>query len=61
MGRQSQLQVLRMLALCRISLLLVHHFWSKGIAHNQDEYMDEKDLLLNLEIYMQAMIALTEA
>ncbi len=33
----------------------------KGIAHNQDEYMDEKDLLLNLEIYMQAMIALTEA
>ncbi|MBO0481114.1 M20 family metallopeptidase [Candidatus Enterococcus courvalinii] len=32
----------------------------KGIAHNQDEYMDENDLLLNLEIYMRAIIALTE-
>lgn len=32
----------------------------KGIAHNQDEYMDESDLLLNLEIYMRAIIALTE-
>ncbi|MDT2793844.1 Sapep family Mn(2+)-dependent dipeptidase [Enterococcus thailandicus] len=32
----------------------------KGIAHNQDEYMDERDLLLNLEIYMRAIIALTE-
>ena len=40
-------------------VVLVHHFLVKA-AHNQDEYMDEKDLLLNLEIYMQAMIALTE-
>lgn len=32
----------------------------KGIAHNQDEYMDEADLLLNMEIYMKAMLALTE-
>ncbi|MGM0126012.1 hypothetical protein IGI37_003413 [Enterococcus sp. AZ194] len=32
----------------------------KGIAHNKDEYMDEKDLLLNMEIYMQAMLALLQ-
>lgn len=32
----------------------------KGIAHNQDEYMDEKDLLLNMEIYMRGILALTE-
>lgn len=32
----------------------------KGIAHNQDEYMDEEDLLLNMEIYMRAMLALIE-
>lgn len=32
----------------------------KGIAHNQDEYMDEEDLLLNMEIYMQAMLKLIE-
>lgn len=30
----------------------------KGIAHKQDEYMDEKDLLMNMEIDMRAMIAL---
>lgn len=30
----------------------------KGIAHNSDEYMDEKDLLLNMEIYMSAIAAL---
>lgn len=30
----------------------------KGIAHNKDEYMDEKDLLLNLEIYTQAIASL---
>lgn len=30
----------------------------KGIAHNRDEYMDEKDLLLNMEIYMEAILAL---
>lgn len=32
----------------------------KGIAHNQDEYMDEKDLLLNMEIYLRGMLALAE-
>ena len=32
----------------------------KGIAHNQNEYMDEEDLLLNMEIYMYAMLALIE-
>lgn len=32
----------------------------KGIAHNVDEYMDESDLLLNMEIYMQAMLNLCE-
>ncbi|MBO0451477.1 MULTISPECIES: M20 family metallopeptidase [Enterococcus] len=32
----------------------------KGIAHNQDEYMDEEDLLLNMEIYMRAMLKLME-
>ena len=32
----------------------------KGIAHNVDEYMDEKDLLKNMEIYMQAMLALCQ-
>lgn len=32
----------------------------KGIAHNQDEYMDEEDLLLNMEIYMRAMLKLIE-
>lgn len=32
----------------------------KGIAHNVDEYMDETDLLLNMEIYMQAMLNLCE-
>lgn len=32
----------------------------KGIAHNQDEYMDETDLLMNMEIYMRGMLALTE-
>ncbi|EOL41227.1 M20/M25/M40 family peptidase [Enterococcus phoeniculicola] len=31
----------------------------KGIAHNKDEYMDEADLLLNMEIYMHAMLALS--
>lgn len=30
----------------------------KGIAHNSNEYMDEKDLLLNMEIYMEAILAL---
>lgn len=30
----------------------------KGIAHNVDEYMDEVDLLKNMEIYMHAMLAL---
>ena len=30
----------------------------KGIAHKQDEYMDEQDLLANMEIYMNAMVAL---
>ncbi|MFV0560983.1 MAG: Sapep family Mn(2+)-dependent dipeptidase [Enterococcus sp.] len=32
----------------------------KGIAHNKDEYMDEADLLLNMEIYMRAMTELTK-
>lgn len=32
----------------------------KGIAHNVDEYMDESDLLLNMEIYMQAILNLCE-
>lgn len=32
----------------------------KGIAHNQDEYMDEKDLLKNMEIYMRGMLKLIE-
>lgn len=32
----------------------------KGIAHNKDEYMDEKDLLMNVEIYMQAMYSLIQ-
>lgn len=32
----------------------------KGIAHNQDEYMDEEDLLLNMEIYMRGMFKLIE-
>ncbi|WP_371852002.1 Sapep family Mn(2+)-dependent dipeptidase [Enterococcus xiangfangensis] len=32
----------------------------KGIAHNKDEYMDEKDLLLNMEIYMHGMLKLVE-
>ena len=31
----------------------------KGIAHNKDEYMDEADLLLNMEIYMHAMLRLS--
>jgi len=30
----------------------------KGIAHKQDEYMDEKDLLTNMEIYMKAILVL---
>ncbi|BAK20864.1 peptidase, M20/M25/M40 family [Melissococcus plutonius ATCC 35311] len=30
----------------------------KGIAHNKDEYMDEIDLLKNMEIYMHALIEL---
>jgi acetylornithine deacetylase/succinyl-diaminopimelate desuccinylase-like protein len=30
----------------------------KGIAHNKDEYMDEEDLLMNMEIYMNAILAL---
>ena len=30
----------------------------KGIAHNKNEYMDQSDLLLNMEIYLQAMFAL---
>ena len=30
----------------------------KGIAHNSDEYMDESDLLLNVEIYMEAIVSL---
>lgn len=30
----------------------------KGIAHNSDEYMDEKDLLLNMEIYIAAILML---
>jgi succinyl-diaminopimelate desuccinylase len=32
----------------------------KGIAHNKDEYMDEADLLMNLEIYSEAMKALLQ-
>lgn len=32
----------------------------KGIAHNKDEYMDEADLLLNMEIYMRAMTEFTK-
>ncbi|MDT2674597.1 Sapep family Mn(2+)-dependent dipeptidase [Enterococcus dongliensis] len=32
----------------------------KGIAHNKDEYMDEEDLLLNMEIYMRGMLKLIE-
>lgn len=32
----------------------------KGIAHNADEYMDESDLLLNMEIYMHAILNLCE-
>ncbi|MGH1649449.1 Sapep family Mn(2+)-dependent dipeptidase [Enterococcus gilvus] len=32
----------------------------KGIAHNHDEYMDENDLLLNMEIYMRGMLSLIE-
>lgn len=32
----------------------------KGIAHNVDEYMDESDLLLNMEIYMHAILNLCE-
>ena len=32
----------------------------KGIAHNQDEYMDEEDLLKNMEIYMRGMLKLIE-
>lgn len=32
----------------------------KGIAHNVDEYMDEEDLLLNMEIYMNAILNLCE-
>lgn len=32
----------------------------KGIAHNRDEYMDEEDLLLNMEIYMRGMLKLIE-
>lgn len=32
----------------------------KGIAHNQNEYMDSADLRLNLEIYMRSIKALTE-
>lgn len=32
----------------------------KGIAHNKDEYMDEKDLLMNMEIYMHAMYTLLQ-
>lgn len=32
----------------------------KGIAHNADEYMDESDLLLNMEIYMNAILNLCE-
>lgn len=32
----------------------------KGIAHNVDEYMDESDLLLNMEIYMNAILNLCE-
>lgn len=31
----------------------------KGIAHKQDEWMDEKDLMLNMSIYMNAMLRLT--
>ncbi|MGM0240597.1 Sapep family Mn(2+)-dependent dipeptidase [Enterococcus sp. AZ103] len=32
----------------------------KGIAHNKDEYMDEIDLLKNMEIYMAAIVALNQ-
>lgn len=32
----------------------------KGIAHNVDEYMDESDLLLNMEIYMHAILNMCE-
>lgn len=32
----------------------------KGIAHNKDEYMDESDLLMNMEIYMNAMLVLMD-
>ncbi|GEN95240.1 Sapep family Mn(2+)-dependent dipeptidase [Pediococcus ethanolidurans] len=30
----------------------------KGIAHKQDEYMDEQDLFTNMEIYMKSMMVL---
>ncbi|MFD1393378.1 Sapep family Mn(2+)-dependent dipeptidase [Lacticaseibacillus jixianensis] len=30
----------------------------KGIAHKQDEWMDEKDLMLNMAVYMSAIIAM---
>lgn len=43
-----------------ISSHLGRHSLTKGIAHNQDEYMDEEDLLLNMEIYMRAMLKLIE-
>lgn len=33
----------------------------KGIAHNKNEYMDQVDLFKNMEIYMQAMLALANA
>lgn len=32
----------------------------KGIAHKQDEWMDEEDLMMNMEIYMTALFKLTE-
>ena len=47
-------------AKCRISWHLVRLSWSKGIAHNKNEYMDSADLRMNLEIYMRSIKALTE-
>lgn len=32
----------------------------KGIAHKQDEWMDEEDLMMNMEIYMNALVKLTD-
>lgn len=31
----------------------------KGIAHKEDEWMDEKDIMMNMAIYMNALVALS--